>query len=142
MTGPGVADSHRPGRCWRVVIPAVLSFAAWIAWLGWDHSYYYDAVVGAYQGPYRPWQAIGCVLTLLLASLIAGVLLRPVIAALWVTLPFALAWTIDAGVQDESGLFGVGAVMIGIGLYVGALLFSTLSHLTWRAITQRNEQPK
>ena len=136
MTSSGPAGSRRHVRyAWRVALPAVTSFVAWIGWLGWDHSYYYDAAVGAYQGPYRPWQVIGCVTTLLLASLIGGALLSPAIAALSVMLPFTVAWTMDAGVQDETGLFGVGAVMIGIGLFGGALLLAALSHRTWKMVS-------
>ncbi|MDI6098821.1 hypothetical protein QLQ12_09440 [Actinoplanes sp. NEAU-A12] len=104
---------------------AVLSAVAWFAWLGWDDEYQTDPATGVASGPYQVWQIAGCgvsLLILLVGAELAGVRALPASAAL--TLGFTGAWTIDAARSDETGLFGVGAVMLLAGLCVGSALVS------------------
>lgn len=101
---------------------AALSVLAWAAWLAWDREYQFDPATSTTSGPYAEWQVVGCVLTLLAAAVLAGWVQRPLVAALVVTVPFTVGWTVDAALQDESGLFVVGALLIAVGLFLGSLL--------------------
>ena len=101
---------------------AALSVLAWVAWLAWDREYQYDPATSTTSGPYAEWQVVGCVLTLLAAAVLVGWVQRPLVAALVVTVPFTLCWTVDAALQDETGLFLVGALLIAVGLFLGSLL--------------------
>ncbi len=105
-------------------VAAVLaSFAAamWFAWLGWDREYY--LVDGVAQGPYRPWQVVGCGLSIAVAAVVAYLVTRGwwavfVLAAAGV-MGFAVPWTQDAAATDESGLYVVGLVFLVIGGGIG-----------------------
>lgn len=101
---------------------AVLSVLAWAVWLSWDREYQFDPATSTTSGPYAEWQVVGCVLTLLAAAVLAGWVQRPLVAALVVTVPFTVGWTVDAALRDESGLFLVGALLIAVGLFLGSLL--------------------
>jgi hypothetical protein len=111
---------------------ALLSVLAWVAWLGWDQEYQVDPATGIASGPYEAWQVVGCVLTLLVAAVVAGVAARAVVAAAWVTVPFTVCWTVSAAREDETGLFAVGALMIAVGLYLGSLAVATAAGVLTR----------
>ncbi|GAA4729789.1 hypothetical protein GCM10023328_05630 [Modestobacter marinus] len=100
----------------------MLSVLAWAAWLGWDREYQFDPATNTASGPYEEWQVVGCVLTLLAAAVLVGWVRRPLPAAVVVTVPFTLCWTVDAALQDDTGLFLVGALLIAVGLFLGSLL--------------------
>lgn len=94
------------------IITAALSAAAWLAWMGWDDS-----------GTYEVWQVIGSAVTLILVVVLATVAFRdPGQVALAATAGYAIAWASTEMADDESGLSGVGLVMIVIG--VGAASFA------------------
>lgn len=103
-----------------LAVTAALSVLAWGAWLAWDTEYQLDPVTDTTSGPYQPWQVVGCVLTLLVAAVVAGLAARSAVAAVWVTVPFTVCWAVSASLTDESGLFAVGAVLIAAGLYLGS----------------------
>ena len=105
----------------------VLSVLAWVGWLAWDDEYQVDPGTGISSGPYEAWQVIGCVLTLLVAAVLAGVAARPAVAALAVTVPFTVWWSVSAARSDDTGLFLVGALLIAVGLYLGAWAVAALS---------------
>ncbi|TYP88080.1 hypothetical protein [Blastococcus xanthinilyticus] len=109
-----------PPRQLVAVLTVVLSVVAWAAWLAWDQEYYLDPATGDPAGPYRAWQVVGSVLTLLVAAALAGWALRAVVAAALVTVPFTVCWTVAAAGQDDTGLFVVGAVLIAVGLFLGS----------------------
>jgi hypothetical protein len=111
---------------------ALLSVLAWVAWLGWDQEYQVDPATGIASGPYEAWQVVGCVLTLLVAAVVAGVAARAVVAAAWVTVPFTVCWTVSAAREDETGLFAVGALLIAVGLYLGSLAVATAAGVLTR----------
>jgi hypothetical protein len=115
----------------------VLSALAWFGWLAWDHEYQIDPATGIGQGPYEAWQVFGCVLTLLVAAVVAGLAHRPAVAALWVMLPFTVCWTVDAARTDETGLFAVGTLLIAGGLYLGAWGVAGVSGAAVRAVGRR-----
>jgi hypothetical protein len=103
-------------RLLHVVLLAAATAAAWFAWLGWDHEYQTDPVTGIASGPYEAWQVIGCVLTLIVIGVAAVVLrVQPVVAALTMTLAFTVSWGLTEMPGDDTGMSGVGAVMVFIG---------------------------
>jgi len=93
---------------------------SWAGWLGWDHEYQVDPVSKVASGPYESWQIAGAALSLvflLVCALVARV--QPLAACGAVVIGFTAAWTIDAGRTDETGLYGVGAIMLLVGLTIG-----------------------
>ncbi|MDO5504234.1 MAG: hypothetical protein Q4G67_13795 [Actinomycetia bacterium] len=121
--------SGRPGSQWvGFVLALVLGAATYAAWLGWDTEYYYDASVGAYQGPYRPLQVVGCALTFAVVTALLAMRWRPLIVAAGTSLGFWLPWTIQAARQDETGLFMVGSMLLIIALAAGSAVASLIGH--------------
>ena len=111
-----------------VLAVAILSASAWLAWLGWDHQYQVDPATGVASGPYEAWQVIGCALSLLVlfvGGLLVGV--RPVPAGAALTLAFTAAWTAQAAPADETGMYGVGMIMLLVGLGVATLVVSAVT---------------
>lgn len=98
------------------------------AWLAWDSDYYYDPAVGAYQGPYRPAQVLGCALTFGLVTALLAMRWRPVIVAAGMSTGFWLVWTVQASTQDETGLFIVGSILLLIGLGAGSAAASAIGY--------------
>jgi len=125
-----VVDGRHWSR-WRFVGVALLAgacFGAYWGWLGWDQAYQRDPVTGVTSGPYEPWQVVGCVLSLALVAVVAGLVRQAVVAMVVMPIAFTIAWSIPAQASDDTGLFGVGAIMILIGMAVGVgvvTLFST-----------------
>jgi hypothetical protein len=113
---------HRREHPWRllavVILLALTCFAAYWGWLGWDHTYQVDPRTGITSGPYEPWQVVGCVLSLAAVALTAGLITRAWAAMVVMPLAFTVAWSIPAS-SDDTGLWGVGAIMILIGTSVG-----------------------
>ncbi|GAA3279046.1 hypothetical protein Dvina_01310 [Dactylosporangium vinaceum] len=106
---------------------ALLSAAAWFAWMGWDGEYQVDPLTQEASGPYEVWQVAGCVASLLVV-LVGALLLRVrwFVAAPAMTVAFTAAWTVTAAASDGSGLFLVGAVLVFMGLAVGTTVVSLL----------------
>lgn len=101
--------------------------ATWWFSLGWDTEYQKDPVTGVVSGPYEVPQVVGCVLALVLVTAVGGVLLRPWVTAVVVTLSFTVAWSYNAASTDETGLWGVGAIMVLVGMSVGTTLVAALA---------------
>jgi hypothetical protein len=127
-----------------VLIVAAGSALSWLTWLGWDHQYQQDPVTGVWSGPYEAWQVVGCALSLLalfVAALLGGV--RPVPASAALTLAFTAAWTAEAAPQDVTGLYGVGMLMLLVGLGIGTTVVSvvTLGLRSWWLARRRSGGP-
>ncbi len=123
---------ERPARPWYqffgVVAVALLTFLVWFGWLGWDHEYQLDPATNTYQGPYETWQVVGCAVSLL--ALLIGALLarvRPALAGSALTLTFTTAWSVNGASSDDSGLWGVGALMLLCGLSAASLVVTALT---------------
>jgi hypothetical protein len=122
------ASRARPSAWIQVVgalAVAALSVGAWYGWLGWDSTYQIDRTTQVASGPYEAWQVIGCALSLLVvfvAALLAGV--RPLVASAALTLAFTAAWTATAAAADETGLYGVGMILLLIGLTISTTVVS------------------
>lgn len=128
-------ESPRSGRRPGAVLGLLLGFLAglivWFAWLSWD--LYYTNDLGQIQGPYQPWQVVACGVTMVAVTVILGLWTRwtasgPFYVAIGATGGFSLAWGLDALPQDDTGLSGVGLLMVvtgvGVGLNVVAVLTS------------------
>lgn len=126
--GELVGDARKKRVSWRssgwsgFTLALILGAGTYAAWLAWDTQYYFDADVGAYQGPYRPAQVVGCALTFGLLTATLALLWRPVLVAAGMSLGFWLLWTVQASAKDETGLFIVGSMLLSIGLAAGSAL--------------------
>jgi hypothetical protein len=123
-----VASRSRPlprAQVFGGLIVAVLSVGAWFAWMGWDHQYQIDPRTQEASGPYEAWQVVGCVGSLLVL-LVTALLLRVrwVIAAPAMTVAFTAAWTATAASTDDTGLYGVGMILLLLGLAAGTTVVS------------------
>lgn len=114
-----------------------------MAGLGWDDECQTDPVTGIESGPYQMWQIAGCALTLLIlliAAVIGGV--RALSASAALPLGFTAAWTVQAAATDETGLFGVGALMLLGGLSAAcAIVCALLTGLWHRRTAHRLRRP-
>jgi hypothetical protein len=96
-----------------ILVLAVVTAAAWAAWLGWDQQRDVQPD-GTTTGPYEAWQVIGLVLTLLAPVYWAAS--RGYVAGAMLGVPAGLAvascydWS-----DDGSGLFVIGVWMITAG---------------------------
>ena len=109
-------------------IGAAVPAATYAAWLAWDNEHYYDAALGAYQGPYRPLQVLGCALTFLIVTALLATRWPPLPVAVGASPGFWLFWTVQAGSQDETGLFLVGSLFLAVGLTIGSALASVIGY--------------
>jgi hypothetical protein len=99
---------------------AVAAVVAWWGWLGSDTTYQMDPVTGVASGPYEPAQVIGCGVTLVVIAALAALVTRPGWVTAAVAVPFTVAWSVQAASSDETGLWGVGAVLVLVGTTAGA----------------------
>ncbi len=110
-----------------VLLLAAVSVGTWWAWLGWDHEYYTDPATGQAAGPYRPWQVVGCVLTLLAVAAVAHALLRPVVVGATMTVGFAVGFASSAVPEDETGLALAGVVLVVIGMSLASVVLGLVA---------------
>lgn len=99
------------------LVVALLSALQWYVWMAWDTGYRTDPVTQQTSGPYEAWQVAGCAVSLLVVfvgALMLGV--RPLWASAALTLAFTAAWTATASANDETGMYGVGTIMLLFGL--------------------------
>lgn len=110
----------------QVVLLAVLTAACWWGWLAWDDEYQIDPKTGSASGPYEAWQVIGCVLCLLMIAVVAALRLHAIAVVATMTVSFTVAWTLTAAGADDTGLFGVGAILVFIGMACSTTLVASL----------------
>ncbi|MDT5034084.1 MAG: hypothetical protein QOC94_4255 [Actinoplanes sp.] len=131
-----------------MIISGLLALATvgtyWL-FLGRDQTMQLDPATGNYGGPWTTGQVAGCVLTmlvLLIGAVCAG--LRPVLAAAVMTLAFVVPWTIQAAATDETGMYGVGLMLILVGMGFGTWLVALLTAVVaraWRPERRRGAHP-
>jgi hypothetical protein len=93
--------------------------------MGWDHDYQIDPRTQVASGPYETWQVVGCAVSLLVlpvAVLLPGV--RWFVASPVMTVAFTAAWTATAAAADDTGMYGVGTIMLLFGLAAGTTAVS------------------
>lgn len=123
--GPDDADRRRPASHPRrrsaavFVVAALLGALVWGAWLGRDHEASYDVVTGTTQYPYVTLQVLGCALTVGVVVALLAAWRHPLVGAGGVGAGFLVAWTVEAGTSDDSGLYLVGALLLAVGLALG-----------------------
>ncbi len=117
----------RLGTLVAVLALALAAAATWWGWLGWDDTYYTDPETGRSAGPYRAWQVAGCVLTLLAVAVAAYRWLHPLVVSVVVTLAFTAAFASTALPADESGLAGVGVVLVFVGTATASVVVGAVA---------------
>jgi len=106
---------------------AILSAGSWFAWMGWDHQYQIDPRTQVASGPYEAWQVVGCGGSLLLLLVVALLLrVRWFVASPAMTVAFTAAWIATAASTDETGMYGVGAILVLLGLTAGTAVVSMI----------------
>lgn len=122
-----------------VVVVALLSAVAWFAWLGWDHTYQIDPATHIASGPYETWQGVGSGITVIVVVLIAAGFAAPRDIAFSSALGYAFAWGWTSIPGDESGMSGVGLVMVLIGVFAGTIVAASMADAVWKVA--RKGQP-
>ncbi|MFD2472359.1 hypothetical protein [Amycolatopsis silviterrae] len=113
--------SNRVRSVLGAVVLAGLTIATWWSWLGSDTTYQVDPVTGQRTGPYEAWQVAGCVLCLVVLAVVATMIgLHQWVVVPVMSVAFTVAWSGAAIAADRSGLWGVGAVMVAVGMVVGS----------------------
>jgi len=108
-----------------LLLLAAVAGALWWAWMGWDHEYYTDPATGYAAGPYRPWQVVGCVLSLVVAAVAAYRFVDRIAVGVAMTLGFTVAFAATVVPPDESGMAGVGVLFLLTGMSFGAAALGT-----------------
>ncbi|EXF24237.1 hypothetical protein BG28_07260 [Nesterenkonia sp. AN1] len=120
------------------------SAGAWFGWMAWDQEYQVDPVTGMEHGPYEAWQVIGCGITLLLIALWTS-RSRWWLTVLLLPPSFTVAWSLTAAAEDSTGLWLVGAMLVGIGSTLGTVVVLGITRLTqviWRQRRSAAAQPE
>jgi hypothetical protein len=119
---------------------AAAAVLAWWGWLGSDTTYQIDPATGVASGPYVPAQVIGCGITLIVIAALAALLARPLWVTTAVAVPFTVAWSVQAAGTDETGLWGVGAILVLVGTTTGAAVGAFASAFLARRIAGSTRQ--
>lgn len=110
------------GRLAGTAVLAVAAAACWWVWLAWDRTYQRDPVTGVASGPYEAWQVVGCVLCLVVLTVVAARRLPLRLVVPVVPVAFTAAWALTASTYDRSGLWPVGAALVLVATLVGTAL--------------------
>lgn len=111
-----------PHQLGIVVALAVLTAALWWGWFAWDSEYQVDPETGVASGPYEVWQGVGCAICAVVLVAAALQWLRPAVVILVMPPAFTLAFAGTAVPADETGLSGVGVVLVALGTVLGVAL--------------------
>lgn len=113
---------------------ALATTACWGVWMAWDRQYVDPDGDGSYTGPYEPWQVVGCVLCLVVVAVLALRVLPPVAVVTTMPVAFTAAWVASAVTAPTIGasLWGLGAVMVLIGMVAGTAVVVALHRLFGR----------
>lgn len=133
-------SGRRPGAVLGLLLGFVAGLLVWFAWLSWD--LYYTNDLGQTQGPYQPWQVVACGATIVAVTVALGLWTRwtasgPFYVAIGATGGFSLAWGLDALPQDDTGLSGVGLLMVVIGVGAGLNVVAALTSIGATIWTKR-----
>jgi hypothetical protein len=128
-------NSTFPKQIAAVAVLAALTAGTWFAWLGWDNGYQSDSA-GHQSGPYEAWQVAGCVVTLAAVAALASTQVRPWLVSAVMTVAFTVTWSVDAASHDETGLWGVGAMLVLAGMAIGSAAVSYGSVFGRRLMTK------
>jgi hypothetical protein len=122
--GPVARRESRIPQAAGIALVAALAALCWFGWLGWDVEYQIDPATGIASGPYEAWQVAGAVICLALVVVAGTILTRPLLAAATTAAAFTVSWALTQAPRDESGLWLVGALLVLLGVTVGASLLA------------------
>jgi hypothetical protein len=88
------------------------------------------------SGPYEPWQVVGCVLSVALVAVVAGLVRQAAVAMVVMPIALTIAWSIPAQASDGTGLWGVEAIMILMGMAVGVCVVTLVSAFVRNLLTR------
>lgn len=141
MDSSRTRPSGSGAQAWLLASVALLTALAWAGWLGWDTQYDIDPVTGNSSGPYQPWQVIGCVVFLLVLSVVASRWLHPLSVTLALSVSLALSFAVSGATSAEAdGLWIVGAGMVFVGALFTSAIVATLSHYAWERLRRVHSQ--
>jgi peptidoglycan/LPS O-acetylase OafA/YrhL len=114
------------GVRWAAGLAAAVA-ATYGAFLGWDQQKDLDPATGHLSGPYQAWQVVGCGAVLAALAFETGRRGRPWTAAVVVPLVLTACFSVDAATDaDSDGLWPVGAALVALGSFAGALAAAAL----------------
>ncbi|MEO6471181.1 MAG: hypothetical protein ABIR57_04905 [Aeromicrobium sp.] len=116
-----------------MAVVALVGATSWFAWFAWDHTYYVDSKTGLEAGPYQTWQGVGSAIMVIAVVVIAVRFASPMKVALAAATGYAFGWGWTSMPGDESGMSGVGLVMVLIGVFVGTFLVGLVTDQIWEA---------
>ncbi|MET9117898.1 hypothetical protein ABZX38_27380 [Streptomyces longwoodensis] len=118
-------------RLFPALVLAVVSYALWAAWLGWDQQRDVQPD-GSTTGPYEAWQVGGLVLSLLVPVYWAASRHHAAAAVAGTTVGLTLAAYGDWS-DDASGLFMVGVTLVMLGSLAATAAVSAVVRAATRA---------
>lgn len=124
-----------------VLALAVLAAADWWVWLGTDSGYQRDPETGVTSGPYETPQVVGCAVVLIVLAVLFRRWLTNGAVVTTVTLGFTVPWTVHAATRDSTGLFGVGTVMLLVGIGLGGTMLMQVLDRVAEFWTDRRRVP-
>lgn len=104
-----------------VLALVAMTASLWWAWFAWDSTYQRDPATGEISGPYELWQGLGCGICWVALAIVAQAVLRPWVVVVVMPLSFAAAYSLTVLPADETGLAGVGVLMVAAGTTLGTL---------------------
>lgn len=104
-----------------IVALVLMTGSLWWGWFAWDDSYQRDPATGEISGPYELWQGIGCGICWIALVIVAQKFLRPWVVLVVMPLSFTVAYSLTVLPADQSGLAGVGVIMIAAATFLGTL---------------------
>src|SRR5699024_5097250 len=107
------------GRMALGILLVVLTAACWWGWMAWDHTYRIESGTGTANGPYQVWQVAGCVLCLTILAVVRTTRLWWWLVTAIMSITFTAAWSGTAAGADQTGLWGVAAVLVFVGMLAG-----------------------
>lgn len=99
----------------------VIVAGLWWGWFAWDDSYQRDEETGEVSGPYELWQGIGCGICWVVLVLAAERFLRPWILLIVMPLSFTAAYSLTVIPSDQTGLAGIGVILVAAATFLGTL---------------------
>jgi hypothetical protein len=105
-------------------VPAVV--LGWLLLLGW-HAERWELPDGSTGGPYHAWQVVALVVVLGACTWTSAAYGYPIVAAASATVGVTAMFAADASGTDDSGLWGVGAVLTFVGASLGTGLVAALA---------------
>ncbi len=110
-----------------LIISAVATLAAYMAFLGWDHKKVLGPD-GNLHGPYEAWQVVGFSAVMALIAAAVGWVSRSLAGAIGCTVMLTVGASIDASNDVENdGLWPLGVTFLAIGTFTVLLAITYIA---------------